>query len=232
MGFNNYTLLVFPLGLLIPAVVIAFFAFSKHKKESAYDAIAYGAVSFLASMVAVFLAFIITNALFLSNLTFSDDTSGLTIAGVVFSFMIAVMFVVCESLKLSVINKFKSSEKRTKFSALAYSAGVIIAQNAVVFVALNIFNNYDMTAGFALFSGAALLVTGIMYTALSLASEVALVLNSKGAAYGVSAVYYLFLISAIICVRSSVLLYIVTAFFFVISLVLSGVFIKKKAGKK
>ncbi len=234
MGFNYYTLFEFVFGLLLPALVILFFIFSKNKKQVAYDSIAYGLGAFVGSMVAVFIAFILTNTLFLSGVAFSDDTSGLAIAGTVFGFMIAVLFVICESLKILAINKFIKEEVRNKYSSVGFSAGVVIAQSVIMFVALNIFENYEMSIGYAVFTGLFVLGSGIMYTALSYASECALRLGSKGAAYGISSVYYIFLIALIICISSAILTYIITAFFFAVSIGLAAVFIVRgrKTGDK
>ena len=234
MGFNFLTLLSLPFGLIIPALVLLFFIFSKKKANVAFSSIGYGVLSFFASVVAVFIVFVATNTLFLSAVRFEDDSSGMGIAGTIIIVLIAVLFVACESLKMVFINKFSQQEQPVKYASLGFSAGVIIAQNLLVFVALNIFSNYEMEAAYALFSGAIILVTGIMYTAVSIASEIMLKDGHKGPAYAISAVYYLFWISAILFVKSTVLLYIALIFFFIVSLVLSGVFVirSKKAGSQ
>ena len=231
MGFNALTLLSLPFGLIMPLAIIIFFCVSKNKKQIAYDSVAYGFGGFLASVVAVFVIFVAFNALFLSSVKFDDATSGLTVAGGVIIALIVILFVVCESFKMMTVNKFLKSEGRTLFSGIGYAAGVVLAQNVLVFVALNIFNNYEMNASYAIFSGAFLFVTSIMYTALSAATEIMLKDGYKYPAYGVCFVYYLFWIAAVLSVRSTVLIYVATAFFFVLSLVLSGVFIIRSKNK-
>ena len=226
MGFNYFTLLEFPFGLALPLAVILFFALSKNRKNYAYDSIIYGVGAFLGSLLCVAIVFIFTNSVILAGLSFSDDVSGMTIAGTIFSIMIAVLFVFCESFKMMTIKKFIGSDTRTKFSSIGFSAGVIIAQSGVIFVALNFFDSYDMEAGYAIFSGIILLVTGVMYTVVSYAAEKALCLGSEGAAYAISSVYYIFWIAVIICVSSSVLMYIVCALIYVVAFVLSAVFLK------
>ncbi len=237
MGFNYFTLLEFPIGLALPIAIILFFALSKNRKTYAYDSIAYGIGAFLGSLLCVAIVFIFTNSIILAGLSFSDDVSGMTIAGTIFSIMIAVLFVFCESFKMMTIKKFTESETRTKFSSIGFSAGVVIAESIVIFVALNLFDSYEMEAGYAIFSGLILLVTGVMYTVLSYAAEKALSLGSKGAAYALSSVYYIFWIAVIVCVSSSTLMYIVCSVIYVIAFVLSAVFLKnsgmfiKKKGK-
>ena len=140
--------------------------------------------------------------------------------------MIAVLFVFCESFKMMTMKKFSESDTRKEFSSIGFSAGVVIAQSVVIFVALNFFDSYEMEAGYAIFSGLILLVTGVMYTVLSYASEKALILGSKGAAYALSSVYYIFWIGVIVCVSSTTLMYIVSSLIFVIAFVLSAVFLK------
>lgn len=227
MGFNTTTLLSLPFGLIIPVLVILFFIFSKHRSKIAYDSVAYGFISFLASILAVFIIFIIMNALFISSLTFDDDISGLGIAGTIFAVMIAILFFVCETLKITAVNKFRASETRSLNSAVGFAAGVIVAQNGIVFVALNIFDEYEMTPQYALFSGAIICLTGVMYLLLSIAGEQAIKEESKVGAYGIASVYYLFWIGAIIFSGSRILMYISSVFFFVLSLVISGVFVFK-----
>lgn len=226
MGFNYFTLLEFPFGLALPLAVILFFALSKKRKTCAFDSIAYGVGAFLGSLLCVAIVFIFTNSVILAGLSFSDDVSGMTIAGTIFSIMIAVLFVFCESFKMMTMKKFSESDTRKEFSSIGFSAGVVIAQSAVIFVALNFFDSYEMEAGYAVFSGLILLVTGVMYTVLSYASEKALILGSKGAAYALSSVYYIFWIGVIVCVSSSTLMYIVSSLIFVIAFVLSAVFLK------
>ncbi len=231
MGFNSTTLLSLPFGLIIPVIVMVYFAFSKRKANIAYDSIAYGFVSFLASLVAVFIAFILVNTLFLSSLTFEDDTSGLGVAGTIIAVMIAMLYIVCESLKIATLKKFKKSETRYLYAGAGFSAGVIIAQNAAVFVALNIFSQYEMEPQYAIFSGAIVCLTGIMYTVLSVSSDIALDDSGNGAVMALSSVYYLFWILAIVSSNSTILIYIVSALFFVISMILGGIFIIGKHKK-
>ena len=226
MGFNYFTLLEFPIGLALPIAVILFFVFSKNRKTYAYDSIAYGVGAFLGSLLFAAIVFVFTNSVILAGLSFSDDVSGMKIAGTIFSIMIAVLFIFCESFKMMTIKKFKDSDTRTKFSSIGFSAGVVIAQSIVIFVALNFFDSYEMEAGYAIFSGLILLVTGVMYTVLSYAAEKALALGSKGAAYALSSVYYIFWIAVIICVGSSTLMYVVCSAIYVIAFVLSAVFLK------
>lgn len=76
MGFNEITLLELIFGLLIPLAVIIFFLLSKNRGNIAYNSIGYGFVSFLASIIIVFIIFTIANMLFLSSLEFGEDTSG------------------------------------------------------------------------------------------------------------------------------------------------------------
>lgn len=225
MEFNTQTLFSLPFGLLVPIVVILFFLFSKRRQNIAYDAVAYGFVSFLGSIVAVFIVFIIANALFLSSVTFENENSGLGFAGTVISVMIAILYFVCETFKIMTVKKFRKDENKYLYSGIAFSAGVIIAQNAIVFVALNIFDGYEMEIQYALFSGAILCVTGIMYSVLSAASDIALKDASESVVYGINAVYYLFWIFAIIFSGSTVLMYISVVFFFVLSFVIGGVFL-------
>ena len=78
MGFNEITLLELIFGLLIPLAVIIFFLLSKNRGNIAYNSIGYGFVSFLASIIIVFIIFTIANMLFLSSLEFGEDTSGMT----------------------------------------------------------------------------------------------------------------------------------------------------------
>lgn len=225
MEFNTQTLFSLPFGLLIPIIVIAFFLLSKRRKNIAYDAVAYGFVSFLGSIVAVFIIFVIANALFLSSVTFEDESSGLGFAGTAISVMIAILYFVCETFKIMTLKKFRKDENRYLYAGIAFSAGVILAQNGIVFVALNIFDGYEMEIQYALFSGAILCVTGIMYSVLSAASEIALKDASDGVIYGINCVYYLFWIFAIIFSSSTVLMYISVAFFFILSFVIGGVFL-------
>lgn len=240
MGFNKITLLSFVFGMLLPAVVIIVLMFLKKRKNVAFDSISYGFVAFFASIVAVFVAFTMLNSLFLSNITFDAEKmdSGLTVAAPVFSAMILVLFAVCEISKIKTIQKFSASETKNKHSGVGFAIGILIAQNAVVFAALNMleFNMYDdfeITAGFALFSGAMILVTGIMYTALSYASEVIIEEGGKTApAYALSLIYYLFWIGVLFCINSTTLMYVVSGFVFAVSLILSGVFIVKAKKSK
>ncbi len=227
MGFNYTTLLFLPVGLILPAAVILFFVLSKLKKQIAYDTIAYGFGSFFISAIAVFVAFIALNTVFLSGITFSDETSGLAIAGTVFGVMLVLLFFVCESLKLISIKKFIADETKNKFSSLGFSAGIVLAQNALVFVALNVIEQQQVTPGFAIFSGTAILFTGIIYTLNSICAEIALKLGSRATAYALSAVYYLFWLSVIVFVSSSVLIWVSTALFLAVSVALFIVFMKK-----
>ena len=225
MEFNQTTLLEPIFGLLIPLIVIILFMLSKRRSEIAFDSIAYGFVSFLGSIVAVFIAFLIANSLFLSSFTFEDDTSGLTLAGTVIIIMVIILFAVCETCKLMTIKKFQKNENRFRLSGIGFAAGVIIAQTAVVFVALNFFSD-EITVPYALYSGGIVCFTGIMYLVVSGACQV-IIKESKNIApaYALSSIYYLFWIAAIICCRSTVLIYIVSAFIFILSFVLSGVFL-------
>lgn len=233
MGFNSITLLELIFGLLIPIIVIAAFLLSKKKSEIAFDSIAYGFVSFLASIVAVFIGFMIINALFLPSLSFEDESSGLTLAGTVICAMVVILFAVCESLKISTIKKFQKNETHYRMSGIGFSAGVILAQNVCVFIVLNVLNNYDMDAAYALYSGGIVCITGIMYLVLSGACQV-IVKNgqSTAPAYALSSVYYLYWIAAIIFSRSTIMIYTVTALFFILTFVLSGVFLTRKSNNK
>lgn len=231
MGFNAVTLLALPFGLIMPLAIIIYFCVSKKRKQIAVDSAAYGLGGFLASVVAAFVVFIVFNALFLSSVKFDDDASGLKIAGTIISILILILFIVCESFKMMTVNKFLKDEKKNILSGIGYSAGVVLAQNLLVFIALNIFSNYEMNESYAIFSGAFVFVTSIMYTALSVAAEIMLRDGYKYPAYGVSFVYYLYWIAAVLCIRSTVLIYVVTAFFFILSLVLSGVFIIRSKNK-
>jgi len=226
MGFDTSTLLLFPLGLLLPIATVVFFIFCKDKKSVAHDTVFYGIGSFLGSMIAAFIAFLLVNTILSANFSVDDYESGFTLVSTVFAILIAVIFVICESLKMVTVKKFISDEKRNRFSSLGFSAGVIIAQNAIFFVALNVFRDTDPT--WSLFTGAFIFVTGIIYYELSFASEKSLALGSKGAAYGLSAVYYLMWISIVFAISSSILIVFFIAFFFVISLILSYIFIKRK----
>lgn len=233
MGFNNITLLEFVFGMLIPAVIIAYFLLSKNRREIAFDSIVYGFVSFLGSGVAVFIVFMIINALFLSSIGFNDDTSGLKLAGTIFSAMAVVLFGFCETFKIMTIQNFQKRETGFRMPGVGFSAGVIIAQNLVVFIGLNMLNDYDMDASYALYSGGIVCFTGIMYVVLSIASQSILKSDTNSApAYAISSVYYLFWIAAIVCSGSTALLYTVGALFFVLTFVLGGVFIFKKSKRK
>ena len=233
MGFNYMTLLSLPLGLLLPVAVLVYMFVSRKKKAVAFDSFFIGFGAFLASVAAVAVVFVLANTLFLSGLVFSDDTSGMTVVGAIIAMLIISIYVVCESFKMSAIKKFKTAETPRELSGIGFSAGVVAAQNIVEFVALNIFSHYEMTYGYALFSGAILLFTGIMYTVLSISCEVILSEGYKGPAYALSSVYYLFWLSAVGIVstgtseKTSILLYIVSAFIFILSFVLSGVFVFK-----
>ncbi len=226
MGFDTSTLLLFPVGLLLPIATIIFFVIYKDKKSIAHDTVIYGIGSFLGSMVAAFIAFLLANTVLSAGFSVDDYTSGFELVSTIFSILIAVIFVVCESLKMVSIKKFLSDDTRNRFSSLGFSAGVIIAQNAVFFVALNLFRDSNPT--WSLFTGVFIFVTGIIYYVLSVASEKCLALGSKGAAYGLSSVYYLMWISIVFAIRSRILIVFFVAFFFVVSLVLSYIFFKRK----
>lgn len=237
MGFNYSTLLVFPVSLILPIAVFLFFVLSKNRKNLAYESVFYGIGAFLGSILCVAIVFVFTNSVILSGLSFEDDTSGMQIAGTIFSIMIAVLFIFCESFKMMTIKKFTEAETHTKLSSIGFSAGVIIAQSAVIFVALNLFDNYDMTTGYALFSGIILTITGIMYTVLSFAAEKVFALGSKGAAYAVSSIYYIFWISVILLVQFPVPMLVVSGVIYLVAFIISAVFLKnsktlsKKADK-
>ena len=49
MGFNNITLLVFPLGLLLPLATVAYMVYASTKKKIAFDTVFYGIGAFLES---------------------------------------------------------------------------------------------------------------------------------------------------------------------------------------
>ncbi|MBP3481090.1 MAG: hypothetical protein J6K66_05760 [Clostridia bacterium] len=233
MGFNEITLLELIFGLLIPLAVIIFFLLSKNRGNIAYDSIAYGFASFLASVIVVFIIFTIANMLFLSSFEFGEDSSGMATVGIIICVMIAILFAVCETLKIMTIKKFQKNENRFLLPGVGFSAGVIIAQNACLFVALNIYNRYEMDTQYALYSGAILCVTGIMYLVLSWACESIVKSSASTApAYAISSVYYLFWIAAIAFSGSTVLLYISSVFFFILAFVLSGVFLFKTHGYK
>lgn len=228
MGFNFTTLLELVFGLLIPVIIILCFLFSKRKKEIAFESITYGFLSFLGSIVAVFIGFIIVNSLFLSSLSLNDETSGFVISGSIIIIMLAILFAACESLKVMTIRNFQKKETHYRMAGIGFSAGVIIAQNVCVFIMLNAINNYEIDAAYALYSGGIICITGIMYLVLSASCQVILKdYKNPVPAYALSSVYYLYWTSAIICSRSTILLYLVSALFFVISFVLSGVFIFK-----
>ena len=226
MGFDTTTLLLFPIGLLLPIATILFFVFYKDKKSIAHDTVFYGIGSFLGSMVAAFIAFLILNAVLSAGFSVDDYTSGFGLVSTIFSVLIAVIFIICESLKMVSIKKFLSDDTRNRFSSLGFSSGVIIAQNAIFFVALNLFRDSNPT--WSLFTGLFIFVTGIIYYVLSMASEKCLALGSKGAAYGLSGVYYLMWISIVFAISSSILIVFFVVFFFVVSLVLSYIFLKRK----
>ena len=131
----------------------------------------------------------------------------------------------------SIMGLFVPKENKKFLSvALGFSAGVVIAQSGVFFVALNIFN--DATPLFALFTGAFILLSGVMYYVLSYATEISFALGSKYAAYAVSAVYYVMWIFMMLFINSPTLIVVIAALFFVISLVLGYAFVKrtKKSG--
>ncbi len=233
MGFNYTTLLEFIFGLIPPAAIILYLILSKRRDQIAFSAIGYGFLSFMGSVIAVFIVFVAANALFLSSITFEDDSSGLTLAGAIICGMVAVIYGVCETLKIMTIKKFKAEEKRTRMSGAAFAAGVILAQNAVIFIALNMFDKYSMDARYALFSGGIVCVTGIMYTVLSAACQVMVGMTANNLpAFMLSAVYYLFWIAAVICSRSTVLIYTATVLFLLLTFVLSGVFLFKTGKSK
>ncbi len=235
MGFNSLTLLSLIFGLIVPVAIFIIFILSKHRKELALGSVGYGFLSFLASIVAVFVVFVISNSTFLASLTFENETDGLLSMGIVICVMVAILYLVCESLKMWALKKFTADENKFRFAGLGFSAGVILAQNVVVFIALNIFSNYEMEPAYALFSGAIVCVTGIMYTVISHSCDIIIKSGTEAPAYAISAVYYLFWVSAIIFSRSTIMLYISLAFFFVLSFALSGAFIfkiKKSAGGK
>lgn len=231
MGFNSTTLLSLPLGLLLPVAIIVFLIISKKKKNVSFDSFFIGFGSFLASIAIVAALFIAFNAVFLSTITFSDDTSGIKTVGAIIVCLIIALYIVCESFKLSAIKKAQTADVPKEYTSLGFSAGVIASQNIIVFVALNIFSHYEMNIGYAIFSGGILLFTGIMYLVLSYASEIMLRDNHKGPAYAISSVYYVFWITVILLIaaqiNSSLIVYVISAFYFVVSFVLSAVFIFK-----
>ena len=110
MGFNEITLLELIFGLLIPLAVIIFFLLSKNRGNIAYDSIAYGFASFLASVIVVFIIFTIANMLFLSSFEFGEDSSGMATVGIIICVMIAILFAVCETLKIMTIKKFQKTK--------------------------------------------------------------------------------------------------------------------------
>ena len=233
MGFDYRTLLCLPFGLLLPIALFVFLSVSKKKKPISFDPILMGIGSFFASIAAVAVVFVFAN-MFLSSLTFSDASSGMTTVGGIIVVMILAVYAVCESFRIHIIIKFIKADEPKKYSSLGFSAGVVIAQNAIVFVALNIFSLFELNIGYALFSGALLLFTGIMYTVLSYANEIMLFDGHKAPAYALSSVYYLFWIAIVTLIAfqtdislSSILIYVAFAFFFVLSFVLSAVFIFK-----
>lgn len=228
MGFDYTTLLMLPLGLLLPVATVICFMLSKNKKTVAYDSVVYGVGAFLGSMVAVFIAFVILNTALSAGFSVDDYTSGFTLVSIIFSALIAVLFVCCESLKMITLKKFMTAETRNRLSSLGFSAGVIIAQNAVFFVALNIFKDTNPT--WSMFTGAFIMLTGVVYYVLSYAAERSLSLGSKGAAYALSGIYYLMWICIINAIRSQLLIILSVAFFFVFSLVISYIFIRRKNG--
>ena len=232
-GFNQSTLLVFVFGLVLPACVLAFFFISKQRKKIAFESIGYGFGGFLISIAAVLIAALIMNGLFMAGLTFEDETSGLTVAGAIISFMVAILGVVCEFLKILTIRKFQKSEKRTLYSGIGYSAGVVIAQSLIVFIAMNIMQGYDVDSSWSLVSGGIVLVTGIMYLIMSASCDIILAETPKsGPAFIISMLYYAFWIAEIFASRSTALLYTVAVLFFVLSAVLCGVFIVRTRRSK
>ena len=230
MGFDHVTLLVFPLGLLLPLVTLVFMVIMNGKKRKvSFDTFFYGIGSFLGSMVAVFISFIILQSVLSSALSVEDYTDGFTLVSIIFSALIAVLCLFCESLKMVTIKHFSTDDKKSFLPSLGFSAGVITAQSGVFFVALNIFE--DTSAMFALFTGAFIMITGVVYYVLSYAAEVSLLSGSKGAAYGVSAFYYLMWIGAVLAIRSTTLVAVVVVAFFIISLIFGYVFIKRNGSK-
>lgn len=239
MGFNTTVLFAHIFGLIIPIALLFFFAFSKHRKEIAFDSVFYGIAGFGLGIVAAVMLFLIANMMVLSGITFEsdDNESGLALAAGVLSVLIIIVYLVCETFKLYVIKKSRDSEERFRYSGLGYSAGVIIAQNAGVFVALNIIGGEELEAGLAAFTGIIVTVAGVMYTVISHACDIIYQIGSKAPAYALSFVYYFFWIAIILCSNSTVLIYTVSALIFVLAFVLSGVFVvnkeklKRKAGE-
>lgn len=225
MGFNNITLLVFPLGLLLPLATVAYMVYASTKKKIAFDTVFYGIGAFLGSIVAVAIAFLIINSAMTATFSADNYESGFGLVGTIFSILIAVLFLFCESFKMVTIKHFSDGDKKSHLPFLGFGAGVVIAQAAVFFVALNIMQ--DITILFSLFTGAFIFVTGIMYYVLSYASEKALLLGSKGAAYGLSSIYYLMWISMILSIRVPKLVVGVAVAFFVFSIVIGVIFIRR-----
>lgn len=230
MGFNSITLLSFVFGLLVPLGVLVFFFLSPRKKEITFDSIAYGFVSFLGSIIAAFIIFTFASMLFMNNITFDseDASSGLGFAGTVISVMVAILFVLNESLRMFTLNKFRNSERHL-YSGIGFAAGTIIAQSCAVFVAINIFDGYEMDAPYALFSGGIICVTGIMYLLLSYSSEIAFEISGKGAAYGLMSVYYIFWIAIVIFSSSTIMLYVAGGVVFLVAVALSAVFVVRRS---
>ena len=230
MGFDYTTLLVFPLGLLLPIITLVAFALLKNKKMVKFDTVFYGIGAFLGSIVVAFIIFIIMQTVLVSGFSADNYASGYTLVSIIFSVLIAVIFVCCESFKMVTIKKYADKEEKAFAPSLGFSAGVVIAQSGVFFVALNIFK--DATPLFALFTGAFILLSGVMYYVLSYAAEISFTLGSKYAAYAVSAVYYVMWIFMMLFINSPTLIVVIAALFFVISLVLGYAFVKrtKKSG--
>lgn len=232
MGFNFTALLTFVFGLLLPVIIFISFLFSKRKKEIAFESIIYGFLSFMGSIVAVFIGFMLVNSLFLSSLKFDDVNSGMIISGTIIIIMLAILFFACESLKIMTIRNFQNRETNFRMSGIGFTAGVIIAQNVCIYIMLNIMKGYELDAAYALYSGGIVCITGIMYLVLSASCQVILKdYKNFAPAYALSSIYYLYWVFAIIVSKSTILLYLVSATFFIASFILSGVFIFKKRKK-
>lgn len=235
MGFDSTILYAHVFGLIVPVLILAFFATSKKRKQIAFDSIFYGIAAFIGGIVSAVVLFVVANMLVLSGISFDGDNgeNGLALAAVVISVLVITIYAVCETIKLYVIKKSHDSEDRPLFSGLGFSAGVIIAQNIAAFVALNIINSDELESGIPIFVGAFICFSGVMYTVLSHACDKINEYGNKAPAYALSFIYYLFWIAAVVCSNSTILLYVVLITIFVIAFVLSGVFVfrQSKSGK-
>lgn len=225
MSIDYTTLLVLPLGLLLPLATVVFFVMSRKKVKVSYDTIFYGIGSFIGAFGVAFLAFFILQGLFFTGFSADNYFDGYVLVSSIFSVLIAIIFIVCESLKMVTFKKCLKSDDHSYFPSLGFSAGVVLTQCAAFFVALNAFDS--VTPLWAVFSGAFVLLSGVMYYVLSYASEVAFSLGSKGAAYVISSIYYLMWICMMLFIKSSVLVVTVASLFFVLSLVFGFVFIAR-----